>query len=583
MSDLSDIRLTEADVQAWVGDTSFRRSTAYVRSGAVINPRRLGMTLKAQCQGSASQPYRVEATLTPGGIAAANCSCPVGWEGRCKHVAALLLTWINDPSDFRETEDLQTALERRSKDELIGLIQAMVTRYPDLELLLELPLPGSTGTQRAIEPQVIERQVRGAFAQAGDGWDAAANIATSLQSVLALGEGYVRQHDWSNAVVVYRTLAQAVLDHYEQYQDEDGQLGMIVNDCVAGLGECLAESQDAMQCDEILRALFDIYCWDLDFGGIGIGDEVPDIIKANTSPAERQRVAQWARAILPSGSSAWGDSWRRQVLGGFVLELEMDAMDDETFLRTCRETGRLHDLVMRLLHLGRVEEALADIRQAPNYELIQMADLLIAKGYVDQAEALVRERAGAGYDNHLAFWLKRRARERGDAGEALAIAEQMFWALPSMPGYHEVKELAQQTNRWDEVRARLLKRLTREKRHDLLTMIYLGENEIDQALEVYGKTTGGIYGGGAMGIQVARAAEETHPRESLRLYGEAVNRLIQMQGRDNYATAAGYLQRMRALYRRLDEEQIWQSLVTDLRTRHKRLRALQEELTKAGL
>ena len=64
--------------------------------------------------------------LDAGEIADAHCSCPVGGGGRCKHVAALLLTWQAKPETFAPVEDLAQALERRSKAELIALIQQML-------------------------------------------------------------------------------------------------------------------------------------------------------------------------------------------------------------------------------------------------------------------------------------------------------------------------------------------------------------------------------------------------------------------------------------------------------------------------
>jgi len=62
-----------------------------------------------------------------------------------------------------------------------------------------------------------------------------------------------------------------------------------------------------------------------------------------------------------------------------------------------------------------------------------------------------------------------------------------------------------------------------------------------------------------------------------------VEALIATQGRERYATAAGYLARVRALYQRQGQEAEWQRLITSLRERHKRLRALKDELSKAGL
>ena len=82
---------------------------------------------------------------------------------------------------------------------------------------------------------------------------------------------------------------------------------------------------------------------------------------------------------------------------------------------------------------------------------------------------------------------------------------------------------------------------------------------------------------------VAQAAEATHPEEALGLYLGLVERLIQWQGRENYAAAARYLQRVRTLYQGQGQAEQWQALITSVRTENKRLRALKDELDKAKL
>ena len=47
------------------GEESFKRGQRYFHQGMVLNPHRAGLMLKAQCQGSRSQPYRVQVTLEP--------------------------------------------------------------------------------------------------------------------------------------------------------------------------------------------------------------------------------------------------------------------------------------------------------------------------------------------------------------------------------------------------------------------------------------------------------------------------------------------------------------------------------------
>jgi uncharacterized Zn finger protein len=119
----------------------------------------------------------------------------------------------------------------------------------------------------------------------------------------------------------------------------------------------------------------------------------------------------------------------------------------------------------------------------------------------------------------------------------------------------------------------------------LLTEIALREGDVQGALAALAKVKGAFAasGGEPLHIPVARAAEQSHPREALSLYRTAAEKLIAYQGRENYRVAAGYLKSVRALHQRLGEEQQWRTLIAGLREEHKRLRALREELDRAGL
>jgi len=290
------------------------------------------------------------------------------------------------------------------------------------------------------------------------------------------------------------------------------------------------------------------------------------------------------------------DNYHRQRYGGFLLRLEEDQLDDEAFLRICRETSRWHDLVDRLLILARVEEASAAACQVGDYDLLQLADLFVSHSHGDLAEELIRQRARtpqpgpdgrARTDSRLIVWLKERAQERGDLAEALTLAESLFWEQPSVPGYQELRDLARPLERWDGLRAVTLSRLANQGQYGLLTEIHLEEGEVDRALETLEQLRAARWGwdwpGSPLRIQVARAAEESRPREAVRLYGEAVERLISARGRYNYVEAATYLVRMRDLYHRLGEPEIWGALIAGLKEQNRRLRALQEELNKVGL
>ena len=126
--------ITEEDIRNLVGEGSFQRGQKYFRDDRIFDTRRVGMTLKAKCEGSRSTPYRVEVTFNDTGIETTDCSCPIG--GYCKHVVALLLTWVAEPEEFIEQQAIEVILQQCDKAELISLIQQMLRRDPDLEYLL---------------------------------------------------------------------------------------------------------------------------------------------------------------------------------------------------------------------------------------------------------------------------------------------------------------------------------------------------------------------------------------------------------------------------------------------------------------
>jgi uncharacterized Zn finger protein len=86
-----------------------------------------------------------------------------------------------------------------------------------------------------------------------------------------------------------------------------------------------------------------------------------------------------------------------------------------------------------------------------------------------------------------------------------------------------------------------------------------------------------------MPIKAAQAAEETRPREAIELYRQQAEGLIAQRGRQNYQAACRHLARMRTLYERLGENEIWTNYIARLREENRSLRALKEELAKAGL
>ncbi len=78
--------------------------------------------------------------------------------------------------------------------------------------------------------------------------------------------------------------------------------------------------------------------------------------------------------------------WGREASGGLLLDLQAEKLDDESFLEICRQSGRLNDLVNRLLQLGRLEEAICETEKADDYNLLTLADIFVERGHGSLAE-----------------------------------------------------------------------------------------------------------------------------------------------------------------------------------------------------
>ena len=128
MSDRPKITLQQIHGRA--SEQSFSRGENYYNTGAITDTVRRGDEIEARCHGSYPEPYRVWAKLNDSEIAATSCTCEYDWGGDCKHIVAMLLTYMHDPDLFEERLTLQDALLSRSKEDLVDIIMLIGHTLP---------------------------------------------------------------------------------------------------------------------------------------------------------------------------------------------------------------------------------------------------------------------------------------------------------------------------------------------------------------------------------------------------------------------------------------------------------------------
>jgi uncharacterized Zn finger protein len=578
--------IKESDIQQWVGTAAFQRGYRYYEDEAILNPRRRGSRLISECQGTHPEPYRVEIQLGPEEIALGSCTCPAGDGGHCKHAAALLLMWVHESQMFTEVPDLDVLLENHSKAELITLVQQMVARYPELEQLIELSALRSLSSDEKIQSDLIAQQIRRAFSSAGGENGDNARIAENLQPILDLAEDLADREDVRNAATVYETLLEGILSYEDcLYHDEGGDLGQVLAECEQGIQSCLENTRDPVLRQSLLHCLFDFYIWDLQAGALGFGDETPAILLAVATPDEKKQIAEWIQNELPDGSD-WSEDYQRRTMGGLWLALLGGQIEDDDYLRICRDTGRSYDLIDRLLSLGRVDDALAAAREyGGSNNITAIADLFELHGYPNLGYEIVKGWPNSEAEAHLLEWLRLYAIRQHQPEEALRLAELLFWQSQTLENYHALIEAAATLNKREEVRRRVIQRLENAGNFSLLVEIQLLENNVDLALASLDRVNPDIWLErlSMLRRQVAKAVENPYPQEAARQYLILAEELIQQHNRSSYAEAARMLQQVRSLYHDLGENERWENMISTLRQGHRRLPDLIDEFHRAGL
>ncbi|TME06912.1 MAG: hypothetical protein E6I80_12775 [Chloroflexi bacterium] len=229
-----------------------------------------------------------------------------------------------------------------------------------------------------------------------------------------------------------------------------------------------------------------------------------------------------------------------------------------------------------------------------NYDILEIADILDEQGHEAAAVHLIEERVKKSSDTRLLQWLKERYQARGASADALDMAQRLFRAYPraaTIERYREIRQLAQQMDRWEAVRAEIMAYLQQSHITALQIEIALDEGQIELALQLLQAESqtesrrNGPYGSDNfdVGIEVAKAAEDSHPRESIEIYQAYVETRIEWRGRENYQIACQYLTSIRRLYQKLGRSDEWNRYIATLREQHRNLPALKDELAKAKL
>ena len=128
---LIDESITEELILTKVSEKSFKRGEEYFNWGLVESVVRRGSRLFAQVLGSEEDAYQVGISFQDADFTA-SCTCPYDWGGYCKHIVAVLLTWMNDRDSVAVRTPIEELLSGVDPDGLRALVLQMVETDPGL-------------------------------------------------------------------------------------------------------------------------------------------------------------------------------------------------------------------------------------------------------------------------------------------------------------------------------------------------------------------------------------------------------------------------------------------------------------------
>ncbi len=579
------VKLNLEQIRARATEQSFSRGQSYFKNDAIFDTVQRGNELQGFCEASSQpEPYRVQATLGDNGVLSASCTCQYGSGGDCKHLVALLLTYLNEPGTFEQHAPLQEVLASRSKEALISLIHKMIERHPDLESLIDLPLPDGRKRNMPVDTATFRKQMRYALRTYGGWGDSTAE--STISSINETAGEFADKGDWRSASAIYRSVIEECIqeDEYPVPEDE-GEFSTAFDETIDQLAQCLEQPEIADDDEErqaVLDALLSASLWDSRMGGYGLAENATDYVLRYARQPDLATLRERVKAAQRRNRSDYGD---------FLVELDtLDNVDPEVILARLREEGMYCLLVRKLIEMSRIDEAVAVVEHdmAGPYERRAELPHLAAVGREDDAIRIARKMLDAGFDSQIAGWLLERYKARGDWASYLPLQHQEMLAAPAEHNYVLLREAAEKVGQWQTLRPEILAWLEKEQRFDVLTKIYLQDEEWDAAWKILDKfraTQRSQYSWfyDTLDLDVARRSQAARPQKAIAVYVKYARLHISQRDRKRYQVAADFLSTVRDLYRQLGDEPAWQKLISEIRAEFPSLRALHDELRKAGL
>jgi uncharacterized Zn finger protein len=549
--------LTRDAMLELAGETYFERGEGYHRGGHVYDLVEHGGVVVAKVTGT--EDYRVRLWAEDG--LAYSCDCPLGLDGEfCKHCVAAGLAWLegdfskDTPSGSATMNDVQTYLEDQDKDLLVRILMEQAMEDEGLRERLLLRASRIGGLELAAFRRAVDDAVD--FDEYSNSpWDHIKGIQNVIGAIAELlEEGFAAE------VVELSEYALAKIEGI-RYCPVDGTIYSTLEDLHHEA--CKRAEPDA---EALAKRLFE---WELG----GDDDTFFDAVSTYADVLGERGLAEYRRLA----EKEWADI---PTLGP----------DPQNRPRYYGKRERLADIMQSLAYRSGDLEALVAVKSKDlSTSLAYLEVARIYKQADDDEKALEWAEEGAwvfpdGGHPDLRRFLADEYHDRGRHEEAMDLIWTGFAEAPRLGSYEELTSHADRAGTWEPWRAKALhflrEDIAREKEeskgsylsfpvdHSKLVEILLWEGNIEEAWRE--AKDGGC--SDTLWLELAARREEDDPADSLAIYQEKIEPLVNQTDNKAYRRAYELLLKVRTLMRRLGRQAEFDEYVQLLRLEYKRKR-----------
>ena len=594
-------KITESMIHVGASPESFRRGEEYYREGTISNTAiQQDTLLSGECAGTYSPYYRVQVELDEAGIVSASCTCLYEYGGYCKHIVALLLTYLHHPKSFilrKAPEELLADLDRNDLTSILTkLIQEQPELYDRIEAITSVPSKSKKRLQKKVDIEVYRRHIL-SIVHSLDGmrmseayWHVG-GLANQLREVQESAVKFLDAGDAESALEILLVLLEESSRGIEYVDDSDGELGGFVGDLGTSLAEAILSMEPSqIERDRLVRKLEKLIDYAGDYGMEGNLDIAVQAAKYGWDDIPEKMNPPQSITHQVDESDDWDeeDEFELRELGFPVVsglddltEARLNVLERqgriEEYLALCKQEERHLRYALKLCDLKQTVEAVKYAKRhlATSEESLEVARRLRESRLV--AEAIEIGEHGLklkGSKLSLGEWLGPVEEAQGRTKQALSAWLAAFGEHPSLETYKMIKRLA--GSGWERLRPDVMAKLRKSYDKQVLAEVFLLEEEWDEAIKV------------AEGRDVWYPVVETvadgvvhyRPEWVVKISLKHAERLMSEAKSKNYPIAATWLKRAKQAYNLLGKTDEWKRYLEETKGKYKRRPALQSQLAR---